>query len=85
MPVGRKHISTKLIFQVQGNEKVGVVKYKSRWLMKCFIQSHGVYYDIAHADISLLSTLIVLVSLSIKLKMKINHMDVSTVLLNAVL
>lgn len=52
--------------------------------MKGYIQSQRVYYDLTHAPVSFMSTLLDLLSLSVKLKLRINQMDVTPAFLNAV-
>lgn len=49
------------------------------------MQSHLADYDLTHVPVSRLSTLRVLLSLAVRLKLKVNQMYVSTAFLNAVL
>lgn len=72
-------------FKVKEDETGNLVKYKERWVVKGYMKIYGVDYDSTHAPLSILSTLRVLLSLAVKLKLKIHQMDVSTAFLNAIL
>lgn len=83
--MGRKHTDTRWIFKIKQDEKGKIIKYKARWVVKGYMQSQGIDYDLTHAPVSRISTLRVLLSLAFRLKLTINQMKVSTVFLNAIL
>lgn len=85
MPPGRKQINTKWVFKVKENEVGKIEIFKARWAVKGYLQNYGIDYDLTHAPVSRLSTMITIPSLAVKLKLKIHHMDISTGFLNAVL
>lgn len=84
-PENRKQIETKRVFKVEENEYEGIAKYKARWVVKCYMHTYCVEYYMTHSSASRLSTLRVLLSLAMKLGLKIQQMDVNTAILNAFL
>lgn len=60
-------------------------RFKARWIVKVYLQTYGVDYDLPHVPVSRLSTLPTVLSLAVMLKLNIHHMDVRTTSLNAVL
>lgn len=84
-PAGRKHIDTKWVFKSKEDETGNVIKFKVRWVFKGYMQAHGVDYDLIHVPVSRISTLRTVLSISVKLNLKIDQMDVTTAFLNAAL
>lgn len=84
-PVGCKHISTRWIFRVKGNKAGEIETYEARWVVKRYMRSHGLYFNLTHAPVSRLSTLRVLLFLAVKSKLKIIQMDICTEFLNTIL
>lgn len=68
-PKNRKHIETRWVFNGKENEKGNIVKFKSRWVVKGYLHSHGVCYDLTHSSVSRMSTLRMDLSLAVKLKL----------------
>lgn len=84
-PLDRKQIDTCWVFRVKEDEKVNLIKYKARWVVKGYMKAHGVDYELNHVHVSSMSTLRILLSLAVKRNLKVNKMEVSTAFLNAVL
>lgn len=56
-PSDRKNIENKWVFKVKEDEFGNVAKFKARWVMKGFIQTQGVDYDVTHESVSRMYTL----------------------------
>lgn len=73
----RKNIDTRWVFRINKNEKGEILKNKALWVVNGYMKQHGVGYNLTHEPAPIVPTL-VLLSLEVKLKIKINQMDLST-------
>lgn len=62
-----------------------VTKYNSMCIVKRYMQSYGIYYYLIHAPVPLMSTLRVVLSSAVKLKVKVHQIEESSAFLNSFL
>lgn len=84
-PYDRKHIDTRWVFKVKEADLGNVLKFKARWVIKGYMQSHGIYYNFTCAPVGRMSTLRMVLILEMELKLQVHQMDVSTAFLNVIL
>lgn len=84
-PRDRNKIDLKWAFEVNEDETGSIIKIKARWVVKGYMQTHGVDCYLTHALAFRMSTLRVLISLAVGEKLKISQIDVRTAFLKAIL
>lgn len=84
-PKNLKPISTTWVFCDKKNHTGKTVRYKSRWVLKGVMQTHGIDYDLTHSPVSKMTTLRFLISLAAQLDLIFHKMDATAVFHNAIL
>lgn len=51
-PVNRKKISMKWVFKSKEGEPGKITNLEARWVIKRYLQTHGVAYDLTNAPVS---------------------------------
>lgn len=82
LPDGHKVIDLKWIYKIKRYASGKVVKHKTRLVMKCYIQEHGIDYDEVFALITRLEMVRLLLALCAKNSWEVHHLDVKTAFLN---
>lgn len=82
LPPNRSSIGSKWVFKMKRDENGNVSRFKARLVAQGFTQKFGVDYDEVFAPVARSTTLRLLLSISGKLNLKVNHFDVKTAFLN---
>lgn len=70
-----------MCFKLKANESCSVAKFNARWVVKGCMQSNGFKYGFKHSNEPRVYALRVVISLAVKLKLKILQMDESAAIL----
>lgn len=82
LPKGREAISCKWIYKLKTDEKGNITRYKARLVAQDFCQKYGVDYDEVFAPVAKQTTFRILLSIALKEKMIVQHLDAKTAFLN---
>ena len=82
-PPGKKVIPGRYVWKVKALEDGTIDKFKARWIMKGYMQKHGVDYDKTYAGVANIVTIRILLALACELDWELISMDVSAAYLCA--
>lgn len=82
LPKGVKPIGLKWIFKIKRNADGTISKYKTRLVVKGYVQRHGVDYDEVFAPVARIETIRLIIALSASHGWEIHHLDVKTTFLH---
>lgn len=82
LPEGAKAIGLKWIFKIKRNSDGSINKYKSRLVVKVYIQRHGIYFEEVFAPVARIETIRFIIALAATNGWEIHHLDVKTAFLH---
>ena len=85
LPIGKKTIGVKVVYNLKKNAKGEIERYKARLVVKGYSQRQGIDYDEVFAPVACLETIRLLISLTTQNQWRIFQMDVKSVFLNGYL
>lgn len=78
-PSDRNHVKSKCDFKEKENELRNVNKFKIRLALKGYKQTQGVNYNLQRTPVSRIFTLTMILSLAVKIKLKVHERVISKV------
>ena len=82
LPSGKKALSNKWVFRVKYNANGTIEKYKSRLVVKGYLQREGIDYDEIFSPVIRLEALRLMLAIATIQDLEIHQMDVATAFLN---
>jgi hypothetical protein len=82
LPKGKKALGNKWVFRVKYNSDGTIEKYKSRLVVKGFLQREGVDYDEIFSPVIRMEALRFMLAIATIMNLEIHQMDVETAFLN---
>jgi hypothetical protein len=82
LPLGRRAIGLKWVFNVKRDEHGNIAKHKARLVVKGYAQRCGLDYDEMFAPVARLDSVRLLIALAAQEGWEIHHMDVKSAFLN---
>jgi hypothetical protein len=83
LPVNRRTVGSRWVFDTKTNEKGEVIKYKARLVAQGYTQIHGVDYDDTYAPVARIVTWRIFFSLSVLFGISLHQIDAITAYLNS--
>lgn len=82
LPIGVKRIELKWVFKIKRNSDGSVNKYKTRLVVKGYVQRHGTDYDEVFAPVAHIATIRFIITLGASSGWEIHHLNVKTAFLH---